>query len=197
MMRWTSILPVAAILGGTLTLSLPAAGAPPLAAQALTGSTAGCAPPRALAVRAGFPGEMPGGPPPGPGSLPGLDMPLPPYLHELTLSDEQQDKIFDLLHAQAPQVHRLARTLHKSNAQLRELGYSEQYDEAAARGLIDAAARAQSELALLRIRADHEVLGLLTPGQRKQALADVAKHDGRERGGREHAGQDPAPSCWH
>jgi Spy/CpxP family protein refolding chaperone len=197
MMHWTSILPAAAILGGTLALCLPAAGAPQLTTQAAAGSMGGCAPPHALALHASFPGEMPGGPPPGSGSLPGLDAPLPPYLHELTLSDEQQDKIFELLHAQAPQVHRLARTLHKSSAQLRELGFSEQYDETAARGLIDAASRAHSELALLRTRTDHEVLGLLTPEQRKQALADVAKHDGRERGGPAHGGQGPGPSCWH
>jgi Spy/CpxP family protein refolding chaperone len=115
----------------------------------------------------------------------------------LTLSDEQQDQIFDLLHAQAPQVHRLARTLHKSRAQLRELGLSEQYDEAAARGLIDAASRAEGELALLRTRTDQEVLGLLTPEQRTRARADAVKHEGREGGGWEHGGQGPGPSCRH
>jgi hypothetical protein len=78
MMHWTSILPVAAIMGGTVALALPAAGAPPPAVQAATGSMGGCAPPRALALHASYPGEMPGGPPPGPASLPGLDAPLPP-----------------------------------------------------------------------------------------------------------------------
>jgi Spy/CpxP family protein refolding chaperone len=190
-MRWTSLLPAAVVLGATWTLAVPVAGAAPTAPElmALPGA---CAAPRPMGLQASFPMEMHGGPPPG--ALGPMEAPLPPYLHDVTLSDEQQDKIFDLLHAQAPQVRQLARTVRKSHAQLRELGFSDKYDDTAARGLIDAGAHAQSELELLRIHSDHEILALLSAEQRKQVAADVAAH---ERGGSDHDPRGPAPSCWH
>lgn len=198
-MRWTSILPAAALMGAIWAMAVPAAGAAAAAPDSAV-LPGGCAPPHPLGLHASFPMDAPGGPPHGPGPLGALEPPLPPYLHGLSLSDAQEDKIFDLLHAQAPQVRQLARSLRKSRTQLRELGFSEKYDETAARGLIDAATRAEAELTLLRTRADHEILALLSPEQRSQALADVAAHErgGRDREGHEgHEGRGPAMSCWH
>src|SRR5271165_6217519 len=148
-MRWNPILSMAVIACGALVTVLPAAGEPPSSPE-VGGFPAGtCAPPHPVVLHAGFPRESAGGSPPGGGPILGMEAPLPPYLHGLTLSDEQQDKIFDLLHGQAPQVRRLVLTLHKSHSQLRDLGLSDRYDEAAARSLIEAASKAQSELALM------------------------------------------------
>jgi Spy/CpxP family protein refolding chaperone len=194
-MRWTTSLSIAALLGATLTLVLPAADAAPAPAAPAAervAMSATCAPPHPLGLRAGLAEEFPGGPPHGPGGMPGLEAPLPPYLHNVALSDEQQDKIFALLHAQAPQVRQLARTLRRSRTQLRDLGLADQYDETAARGLVDAASRADGELALLRARTDHAIRALLTPEQRRQLAAQAADPQSHERGGRH-----PGASCWH
>jgi len=191
-MRWTLILPVAAVIGATCTLAAPAALAAPSLTDVAGPPGGGCGAPHPMGLHASFPMEGHGGPPPG--AMGPMEAPLPPYLHDITLSDEQQDKIFDLMHAQAPQVRLLARTLRKSHEQLRELGFSEKYDDATARSLIDAAAHAQSELELLRTHGDHEILALLTPEQRKQVTADLAAH---AHGGRDHEGPGAGPACWH
>jgi Spy/CpxP family protein refolding chaperone len=142
-----------------------------------------------MGLRAGFPGEAPWGPPPG--IEHGMDAPMPPYLQGLSLSDEQQDRIFDLLHGQAPEVRQLARSLQKTHSQLRDLGFADNYDEAAARALAVAHAKAESELALLRARTDHQILALLTAAQRQQVAA-ATPGSGRERPGAGHGG-----GCWH
>jgi len=187
-MRWTLILSTAALLAGVPALSAQAA--PPPQAAALAGpALPGCGRPHPMGLNASFPGEFPGGPPPGPGGPAGLDMPVPPYLHALTLSDEQQDRIFDLLHAQAPHVRQLVRRLHKAGEQLRGLGLSETYDEAAARALVEASTAAQAELALLRTRTDHAILAVLTPEQRKQVASEAPGLPHHEPGAPER--------CWH
>lgn len=195
-MRRTPILSLAArlgvnlgvALGAALAGTLPAAAAPPAFGDPAAVAAPGCPAPHPMGLRAAFPGEGPMGPPPG-GH--GIEPPLPPFLHGLTLSDEQQDRIFDLLHEQAPRVRQLARAAHKSHEQLHELGLSDKYDEAAAQALVDAATKAESELALIHTRTDHAIVALLTPEQRKRASARP------EDGPRDFAGAAHAAPCWH
>ena len=52
---------------------------------------------------------------------------------------------------------------------------STQYDDSRAKSLAEASAKAESQLALLRIRAEHEIFGVLTPAQ--QALISI-RHGG-------------------
>lgn len=94
---------------------------------------------------------------------------LPPFLLGLDLSEAQQDQVFKILHAQAPEMRQHAKALHKAREELRRLVLSDQYDEGRARALADAAATAESSLSLLRARTDRELLALLTPEQRKEA----------------------------
>lgn len=184
-MRWTPILSIAVVLAGLL--ALPARAVPPSESlAALAPVSEGCGRPHPMGLQAGFPGEFPAGPPQGPGA--GPDAP-PPYLRGLTLSDDQQDRIFDLLHAQAPHMRQLARSLHKSRTQLLALGLSDKYDETAARGLIDASTGAEAELALLRARTDHAIMAVLTPEQRGQVASGAPA-----RGPREHGAPE---GCWH
>jgi len=123
-------------------------------------------------------GEPPGsdlrphrGPPPGPGfgQFPGgehgWDAP-PPFLAGLELRDDQEDKVFGILYAAAPAIRDQAKALRKIREALWELVTSTQYDDSRAKSLAEASAKAESQLALLRIRAEHEIFAVLTPAQR-------------------------------
>lgn len=92
----------------------------------------------------------------------------PPFLHGAKLNDAQQDKVFALLHAQAPQARQLARSAFKADSELRQLGISSQYDETKAKALAEASAKAHAELALLQARTAHQLYALLTPDQKKK-----------------------------
>lgn len=112
-------------------------------------------------------------PPPGPefGLPPVSDRPWdapPPFLAGIDLTDEQEDKVFGILHAAAPAIREQSKALHKSHEALQEIAISPEYDDSRARALTDASAKAESELALQRIRIDHEIYSLLTPAQRAQ-----------------------------
>lgn len=108
----------------------------------------------------------PGGPlrPGGPGGHGMI-----PFLHELNLSEAQQDKIFDIMHALEPQMRDRARAAHKAQRELHQMSLSDKFDEAEARVLADSASRAEADLALLRARSTQQVLATLTPEQRRQA----------------------------
>ena len=98
-----------------------------------------------------------------------------PFLHELNLSEAQQDKVFDILHALEPQMRDKAKAVRKARHELHEMSLSDTFDEARARTLADSAARAEADMALLRARSTQQVLAVLTPEQRKQA-AELKQH---------------------
>lgn len=186
-MRWTPLLSIA-VLGAALTL--PArAESPAVALTQWAEPGDACGRPHPPGLHAGFAVEIGAGPAHGPGGPPLLEAPLPPYLRAVTLSDDQQDRIFDLLHAQAPQMRQLVRRLHRSHEQLRDLGLSDKYDEATARTLVAAGSKDEAELALLRTRTDHEILAVLTTEQRRQVAADAP--------GPDHSGNGGPGGCWH
>lgn len=121
----------------------------------------------------GFPGEGWGGP--------------PPFLAGLHLSEDQQDKVFTIVHAAAPALREQEKALRKAHEALRDLNESAQYDEGHVKALADAAAKADSQLMVLRARTEHEIRALLTPEQLKQLQE---RH--HERGPRDHDGPPPA-----
>jgi Spy/CpxP family protein refolding chaperone len=112
----------------------------------------------------------PGFPPPPPG----LDIPhgepLPPFLRGLVLSEEQQDRIFDLQQAARAAQRGRVKALMRARDELRQLSLSMEFDEARARRLAEAMAAAQAELELQRARIDQQLVKLLTPEQRSQLL---------------------------
>ncbi len=110
-----------------------------------------------------------GGPPPMPGD-PGAfkEGPLPPHLRGLNLSQAQRDRIFAVLQAQAPAMRARSREAREARAELHEMAMSAEYDEVMANWLAAVQAKALTELALLRARADHEIHQVLTPEQRKE-----------------------------
>jgi periplasmic protein CpxP/Spy len=97
------------------------------------------------------------------GNRPGLH-----FLRGLDLSESQEEKLFQLMHAQAPYVHEQQVAHDKAMRALHEMEREGKFDDAAATRLAQAAAQAQANLTLSRIRTHQKVLALLTPEQRKQ-----------------------------
>lgn len=118
------------------------------------------------------------------------DGPVQPFLRGLDLSEAQRDKIFSILHAQAPLMREQAKTAHKVHEELRALVTSGDYDDAKAKALAESGARAMSEMALLHARRDHQIYALLTPEQHMQAEKMKADFESRPMSG---GGDRPGP----
>jgi len=125
------------------------------------------------------PGPGPGGPvPPGRGGDapwsphgfggPEGAMPLLPSLSGLSLTEAQRDKVFAVLHGQAPLLREKSKIARRAQDELRALTISPQYDKAKAQSLADAGARALGELALVRADGEHQIYMALTDEQREQ-----------------------------
>jgi Spy/CpxP family protein refolding chaperone len=103
-----------------------------------------------------------------------------PFLHGLELSESQEDKLFQLMHNQAPYLREQQRAHDKAMRALHEMRDAEKFDDAAAAKLAQAAAQAEANLALAHIRTHQKVLALLTPEQRKRLDERKAR---RQQGG--------------
>lgn len=93
---------------------------------------------------------------------------VPPQLRGLALSEGQRDKVFEIMHAQAPAMRDKAKAWRRAEDELRGLATAADYSEARAQSLTDAAARAMAEMAMLRAKTDRQLFEVLTPEQRKQ-----------------------------
>ncbi len=89
-------------------------------------------------------------------------------LRGLNLSEEQRDKIFTLMHEQAPVMREKAKVARNARSELRALSQAEQFDAERAKALTDAAAQAHAEMDLLRAQTRHALSQVLTPEQRQQ-----------------------------
>lgn len=95
----------------------------------------------------------------------------PTALRGLALTEAQSDRVFAILHAQAPLVREKARAARRAHEELRAMGASAQFDAAKARALADTLARAQADLALLRAEGEHQIFAVLTAEQREASSA--------------------------
>jgi periplasmic protein CpxP/Spy len=129
----------------------------------------------ATAAHAAPPMGMPdGNPPPPPMMMHGGPdhEPLPPFLHGIKLTDAQLDKLFEIMHAQAPNLRAREKEIQQTREGLMKLSQSNEFDDAKAKLLSDAAGRAVAEISLLHARADNQIFRLLTSEQRKQLGSD-------------------------
>lgn len=116
----------------------------------------------------GFGLSGPGAPgPETPAFLPFVP-PLPGHLRHLDLSEAQQDKLFAIMHAAAPQQRAQMKAERKAHEALRALGGSPQFDEAKANAAARDLGQAIAAGALLRARIESQVLAVLSPEQREQ-----------------------------
>jgi len=107
--------------------------------------------------------------------------PLPPFLHGVKLTEEQQDKLFGIMHGAMLSLYTKGKESHKAHEELQRLAMSADFDETKAKKLADSAARAQSELELIRARTDQQIFRILTAEQRKMIESRV-QEPGRECG---------------
>lgn len=169
----------AAALGAVLMIALPAVHAMQPEPQMMfeTGTAVGTAPVAGmmgapLAMRGG-PGGMHGG---GPEGMRGGPPPLlPPFIR---LTSEQQDKLFELRHAQEPAQRAQMKELQSAHAQLRTLALADPYDEARVRQAVARASQASGELALMHARLQHSAFLLLTAEQRTRLQQCKPGNDG-------------------
>lgn len=103
---------------------------------------------------------------------------MPPYLRQLDLSEAQRDRVFEIMHGQAPAMREKAKAARSAEESLRKLVVSTEYTEPKARELSDGVAKATADLALARAMAERQVYEALTVEQRSQ-LAKL-KAAGRE-----------------
>lgn len=93
---------------------------------------------------------------------------LPPFLHGMDLSETQRDRIFELMHAQAPAMRKQAKAVRESQDELRQLGLSKEYSESRAALLAEINAQAMAKMSQLLALTDHKIYQTLTLEQRKQ-----------------------------
>jgi Spy/CpxP family protein refolding chaperone len=79
-------------------------------------------------------------------------------------------------------MHEQAKALRKSHEALHDINVSPQYDENRVKGLADSAAKAESQMTVLRVRTGHDLYALLTPEQKKQLEERRREHGPGERG---------------
>lgn len=128
-----------------------------------------------------------GGPDRGPGfgpgfahgAGPGFGPGRPPLFHGLDLSEAQEDKIFAILHAQAPYLREQFKAAAKAREALRALAGADQYDDAKAAALAKDAATAEANIALQHVRTQQKLLAVLTPEQRKKQADEKPRHPQR------------------
>jgi len=105
------------------------------------------------------PGERGAGPRHGPGM---------PFLRGIDLSEAQQDRVFAILHAEAPQLREQDKIEDKAREALRAMARSGNFNEAQASTHTRALGQAIAARELLRVRSAGQVMALLTAEQRAQ-----------------------------
>jgi Spy/CpxP family protein refolding chaperone len=103
-------------------------------------------------------------PPPQPLGL----MMLPPPLAHLDLTDEQQDKIFELTHALARTIYENEKIARKTMQEIQQLTQTDHFDAAKVKSLAESHGKALAELAYLRTAIQAQIWAVLSETQRQQ-----------------------------
>lgn len=112
-----------------------------------------------------------------PGRLSGHPMGAPglPFLRGIDLTEAQQDRLFAILHAEAPQLREQDKIEDRAHAALRAMRAAGDYSEAKAAPHARALGQAIAERELLRVRTAGQVLALLTAEQRARIERDARR----------------------
>jgi len=99
----------------------------------------------------------------------------PPFLRGLGLSDAQNDRVFTILHGQAPKRRALEIAERKADEALHDLAREPALDQARATTAAQALGRAIADQELLRLQTRALLKAVLTPEQRAQLDAPRGK----------------------
>jgi Spy/CpxP family protein refolding chaperone len=102
----------------------------------------------------------------------------PPFFHGLDLSEAQQDKIFAIVHAEAPYLREQSKAAAKAREALHALA-SRQVRRRQGRCAGQGAATAEANIALQHVRTQQKLLAVLTPEQRKKQADEKPRHPQR------------------
>lgn len=141
------------------------------ASAALAAPAADAPPPGAPAAADFDPGpDFDRGPGPGPrGPGPRMGGPGLHFLHGIALSEAQEDRLFAIMHAQAPQLREQEKAERKALEALDAMRESGRVDDAKAAAQAKALGQAIAAQELLRVRTAAQVMALLTQ-QQKEAV---------------------------
>ena len=103
-------------------------------------------------------------------------------LKRLDLSEAQRDQVFELRHAQAPQMRAKWKEARNAREALRELSWSGDYDAGKAAEFARQGADAMAEIAGMRAKLQADIYQLLSPEQRTR-LAEMRATQGRDEDG--------------
>jgi Spy/CpxP family protein refolding chaperone len=109
---------------------------------------------------------------------------LQAWLHGLGLTDAQRDKVFEIVHAQAPGLRQQAKAVRAARGELGALSTAATLDSAQLKAASDKLARALADMSESRVRTRNQIFQVLTPEQQKQVEAKLAQYD-RKHGGHE------------
>lgn len=127
-----------------------------------------------------MPAMQNGAPPPA--GMMHMGMPLSPSpLADLDLTEQQQEKIFELMHVQAPIIFEKEKIARQTMHDLRQLTQSERFDTAKAKSLAEAHGKAIAELIYLHTETQAKIWSLLAEVQRKQLAEQHDQHPGFRR----------------
>ena len=99
-------------------------------------------------------------------------------LQGLNLSEAQRDRVFAIMHAQAPALREQGKAVRKAREEMCALTFSGEFDEGRARAAAQKASQAMADMAMLRARTHNEVFKVLTPEQQAQLRARLERrHD--------------------
>lgn len=110
------------------------------------------------------------------------------FLRGLDLTEAQRDKVFAVMHANAPAMREQGKILRATRGELAKLALSNDYDEAKVKALTDRSAQAMSTIAQLRARGMNEIFRTLTPEQQAKVIERQARWEQRGPGGWRHFG---------
>jgi Spy/CpxP family protein refolding chaperone len=122
----------------------------------------------AIAAPAVFADPVSAPPPGGHGPRGSMGRPGLPQLAGIDLTEAQEDRVFAILHAQAPQLREQDKIEDKAHAALRAMSEAGDFSEAKAAVHTKALGQAIAARELLRVRTAGQVMALLTPEQRAQ-----------------------------
>ncbi len=101
---------------------------------------------------------------------------IPPHFRALNLTQDQQDKIFAIMHEQAPAKYAQRNQQHETHEAIRLLGQADTFDQAKAQQLTDQLGQLEKEKAMNRLQTQAKINALLTPEQRQKAREFKMEH---------------------
>lgn len=105
------------------------------------------------------------------------------WLRGLDLTETQRDKVFEIMHAQAPRMREQAKLVRTARTELGGLATAPSLDPAQLKAASDKLARALADMSAARVGTRNQIFQLLTPEQKQKLQAGLAQYGDRKGGG--------------